>query len=57
MGDIGEDGLAAPGVVAVGAVDVEGLLAAAAAVSGEEILVHEDVALVDGGAVGGVEQG
>ena len=56
FGDVGEDGLAAPGIVAVGAVDHERLLAAASAIGGEEVLVHEDVALVDGGTVGCVEQ-
>ena len=54
--DVGEDGLAAPAVVAGAAIDFEPGLAAAGAVGGEEVLVHEDVALVDGGAVGGVEQ-
>ena len=54
--NVGEDGLAAPPVVGVGAVDFKPGLAAARAVGGEEILVHEDVALIDGGAIGGVEQ-
>ena len=54
--DVGEDGLAAPAVVGVAAVDFKPGLAAARAVGGEEVLVHEDVALVNGGAVGRVEQ-
>ena len=32
-------------------------LAAAGAVRGEKILIHEDIALIDGGAVGGIQQG
>ena len=55
--DVGEDGLAAPHVDVVGAVGFEPGLAAACAVGGEEVLVHKDVALVDGGAVGGFEEG
>gem|GEM_PF-6209579 len=54
--NIAEDCLPAPTVIGVCTIDLEPGLAAARTVGGEEILIHEDVALVDGGAVGGVEQ-
>ena len=56
-GQVGEDGLAAPAIVVGAAIHFEPGLPPAGAVGGEEVLVHEDVALIDGRAVGGVEQG
>src|SRR5579872_1739386 len=54
--DVAEHGLAAPTVVAGSAVHFEPGLTASGAVGGEEILIHEHVALVDGWAIGGAEQ-
>ena len=54
--DVGEDRLPPPHVNAVGAIHLEPGLPAARAIGGDEELVHEDVALVDGRAVGRVQQ-
>ena len=53
----GNDGLAPPGIDAVRAVHLKPGLAAARAVGGEQGLVHEDIALADGRAIGGVQHG
>ncbi len=54
---VAEKSLPAPTVVAVGAVDFKPRLAAARAVGGEHVLIHEHVALVDGLSIGGVQEG
>ena len=45
-----------PAIATGRAVDFEPGLASSCAVGGEQLFVHEDIALVDGGAIGGVEQ-
>ena len=54
--EIRENRLPAPAIVAGRAVDFKPRLPAARSVGGEKILVHEHVALVDRGTIGGVEQ-
>jgi hypothetical protein len=54
--NIGEDRLASPHIDRVRSIGYEQGLPSSCAVGGEQIFIHEDVALVDGGAVGCVEQ-
>ena len=51
-----ENSLASPEIAGVGAIHFEPRLAAAGAVGGEQVFVHEDVAHVDRRAIGRVEQ-
>ena len=55
-GNIGEDRLPSPAVDCVGAIHFKPGLPAAGAVGREQVLIHEDVSLIDGRAIGGAEK-
>ena len=51
----GDEGLAAPGIDGVGAIRLEPRLPAPGPVGGEQRLIHKNVALADGWAIGGAQ--